>query len=578
MCQRTHTCNPFILPEEQDLRAALGVAFEWSAAPMMVVRIGDLGIEAVNQSCADLYQLSRQQLESATLADINRTGTQGIYRKIDQIRHGTALVRNLHTAAEGRSLEVESQSRIFWHRGQEYMLNVLRDISDPQHFERTAIIQGQVAAAFLRDSEEDIFNQLLQVIQRFFDCRYGLVGYIDDMGNLVAPSLTRDIWQECRVPDKTFVFPQEHWGGLFGRALAERTCCFANGNLHLPQGHIQLENALACSILAAGKLVGLFIVANRNQPFSNQDRDSAQVFSQVISPVLRHWLDGKRHRDALQRERDQLEVRIQDELQRASERERILFEQQKFVDMGQMVNAIAHHWRQPLNNIYLLSQVMAEIHAQGEQESGEYAQSFAEQEQLIHRMSETIDDFRTFFGTSPRQEEFSILDEVLSVYQMVQAQFDAARIGFEVSCACALRTASTVAECRDAQCDTQYTRVHGDPHEFRQVLLCLLSNARDASAEAQSHADALVRVDVRPSPDHISIRIFNNGRTIPEADMPRIFDPYFSTKADGSGSGLGLYVSRVLIQDHMHGSLTATNEPDGVAFDIGLPARRLTHG
>ena len=160
-------------------------------------------------------------------------------------------------------------------------------------------LNNRIANVFLTSPPEEIYADVLEVILEALDSRFGYFGFIDDTGNLICPSMTRDVWDRCHVADKNIVFPRASWGGLWGRSLIKKRTLMANEGLRLPEGHVSLESALAVPIVHRDKLIGQFVVANKPEGYGPDDRDlleSAAVQSApVLSALLEETSQRRRH-------------------------------------------------------------------------------------------------------------------------------------------------------------------------------------------------------------------------------------------------------------------------------------------
>ena len=145
---------------------------------------------------------------------------------------------------------------------------------------------NRIANVFLTSSRNEVFADVLDVILKALDSRYGYFGYIDEAGDLVCASLTRDVWEQCQVSEKSIVFPRSSWGGLWGRSLMEKQALIANENLRLPEGHVTLENALAIPIVYDDKLLGQFVLANKAGGYDKHDRELLESTAVQTAPIL----------------------------------------------------------------------------------------------------------------------------------------------------------------------------------------------------------------------------------------------------------------------------------------------------
>jgi DNA-binding CsgD family transcriptional regulator len=147
---------------------------------------------------------------------------------------------------------------------------------------------------FLTSPNEKLFSDVLAVLLEEFGCQYGYIGFIDDSGDLVCPSMTRDVWNRCDVQGKSLVFPRSEWGGAWGRSLLEKRTCMENSDLHPPEGHLPLNNALVVPLLAEEELVGQIALANRQGGFDPLDRQRLEGLAGFLGSVLRIYLEKEK--------------------------------------------------------------------------------------------------------------------------------------------------------------------------------------------------------------------------------------------------------------------------------------------
>jgi len=229
------------------------------------------------------------------------------------------------------------------------------------------------------------------------------------------------------------------------------------------------------------------------------------------------------------------------------------------VAMGEMICAIAHQWRQPLAT---LGMIVQRTHAVGTMQglTVDYLDEFkASAMRQVRYMSDTIEEFRGFYRPEKQKMPFSPFDCINDSVRLFEPQFTNNVISVTVNC---------------RGCEGQL--VEGFPNEFKQVLLNLLGNARDAilirrNAKGEPEQGRInVQVFVRED-NVMNIDISDNGCGIPADIAPRILDPYFTTKEDNGGTGLGLYMSRTIVESSLGGHLRLIPCQEGATFRIELP-------
>jgi len=206
-----------------------------------------------------------------------------------------------------------------------------------QHAQRRLDTKNQIANIFLTVPDDEMYGEVLRVILKAMRSRYGVFGYINELGNLVIPSMTTDIWQKCKVRDKTIVYPPEKWGGIWGRALRERKTLYTNRDLHVPEGHIPVARVIVVPILYRKELIGLLEVANKEIDYDEKDKSYLETITGYIAPILNARLERdkqekerKRAEEALEKVKAELEMKVNErteELQTLNKRLRSMARQ-----------------------------------------------------------------------------------------------------------------------------------------------------------------------------------------------------------------------------------------------------------
>jgi PAS domain S-box-containing protein len=157
-----------------------------------------------------------------------------------------------------------------------------------------------------------MYGNVLDVILDIMESRYGFFGYINGEGDMVAPSLTRDIWDECQIPDKDILFRRRDWDAdvMWGKTLLEKKTLYANKGLHLPKGHVPLARGMTIPILYQEELTGILAVADKETDYDEKDRETLEAISAHIAPILHARLQ----RDIEERTRREAEKKLQESL------------------------------------------------------------------------------------------------------------------------------------------------------------------------------------------------------------------------------------------------------------------------
>jgi len=271
-----------------------------------------------------------------------------------------------------------------------------------------------------------------------------------------------------------------------------------------------------------------------------------------------------------------LEQRVLEEVALRKKNEDILVQQSKLAAMGEMLGAIAHQWRQPLNALGLIVQNLKDAHAYGELDREYIEQAVQKAMSQIRHMSKTIDDFRNFFMPDKERAVFDVMQAVGDVLSLLSAQLAANDIEYVLTC----HTHGKTFKNQEDIVSCQEKSLSGFKNEFEHVILNLINNAKDAildrrekDPEARAQRGSL-SFDFYQGDGRVIIKVSDNGGGIPRDALNRIFEPYFTTKDPAKGTGLGLYMSKIIIEDHMQGALSAENHGQGAMFTIELPLPR----
>jgi C4-dicarboxylate-specific signal transduction histidine kinase len=229
-------------------------------------------------------------------------------------------------------------------------------------------------------------------------------------------------------------------------------------------------------------------------------------------------------------------------------KDQLLIHQSRMAAMGEMLGNIAHQWRQPLNVLGLKVQELGLSYKLGRFSKELLDENIAKVMEILVHMSRTIDDFRTFSTPDKHKVRFRVDEVIAKTVSLIGESFKYQGITLET----------------EIENDPQ---IDGHPNEYAQVLLNILMNARDAIVERQIR-EPRIQVRARSIGSRTEVSISDNAGGIDEAILDRIFDPYFTTKELGKGTGVGLFMSKAIIEKNMGGTLTARNVEGGAEFTI----------
>ncbi|MCG6552060.1 MAG: PAS domain-containing sensor histidine kinase [Candidatus Magnetominusculus sp. LBB02] len=254
-----------------------------------------------------------------------------------------------------------------------------------------------------------------------------------------------------------------------------------------------------------------------------------------------------------------LEERVKQEVEERLKQEKILVQQAKMASMGEMIEAITHQWRQPLNSLSLVVQDLAEAFANGECDKQFIEEAVSDSMQQIDYMSRTIDDFRNYFKPSKAKETFDVVLAIKEVLSIAWGQLKIHSISILIN--------GTVYD-PNSSADFAGYFVTTYKNEFKQALLNIVNNARDAVKAAPKPRE--ISFCLSAADNVLTINVSDTGSGIPGEILDKIFSPYFTTKEDGKGTGIGLYMSKMIVENNLSGKIYASNSKAGACFTIEL--------
>lgn len=299
-------------------------------------------------------------------------------------------------------------------------------------------------------------------------------------------------------------------------------------------------------------------------------KDEIEELAKSIEKMLDRLLESRREVESfaqkleievekktkdLKRLNESLERKVQEGINELRKKDETMIQQTKLAEMGEMLGAIAHQWRQPLNALALNIQMLEDMAQEGELDEKSIEAFIEKNMNTIKFMSKTIDDFKNFYRTDKEKRKFDMKEAIEETIALQRAQLEARNIRIEERL-------------------EEGIEINGYKNEFKQVVLNLISNARDAIEQKEAEEAGFsgkIAVELkRESNERVVVSVSDNAGGIPEQIKNRIFDPYFTTKEEGKGTGLGLHMSKMIVEQKLEGKLRYVEAEEGALFEIVL--------
>jgi two-component system, NtrC family, C4-dicarboxylate transport sensor histidine kinase DctB len=264
--------------------------------------------------------------------------------------------------------------------------------------------------------------------------------------------------------------------------------------------------------------------------------------------VKKYKIEVQEREEELHSLNENLSMKVQSGIEEGKQKDKKILEQAKLARIGSMISMIAHQWRQPLTE---LSGILMELETATRFKKADEKHilgAIERSDKMIQFMSNTIDDFRNFYKPDKVKEEFLVSDSCKNAINIIGASLKNFNIKLNINI-------------------ENDKRIFGYPTEFSQVILNILSNAADILVERSIKNPQIdLNIDTKGILSIITIK--DNAGGIAQKNQELIFDPYFSTKDSSKGTGLGLYISKLIIERNMGGELSVYNDAHGAVFKI----------
>ncbi len=243
-----------------------------------------------------------------------------------------------------------------------------------------------------------------------------------------------------------------------------------------------------------------------------------------------------------------LEIRVQQEIKKNEEKQKVMFWQSRLASLGQMLANIAHQWRQPLTELNLNIYSMKKASLKDNKD--DVVIFYNESKDIIKNMSNTIDDFTNFFKPDKKRKYFNLqnsINEAINILDKITAK-----------------------EKIDIKVNFEDIRLLGIPNELTQVIINLIQNSKDAFIHNHI-VNKKINITTQVKGKFATIEIEDNAGGIKEEVIDKIFEPYFTTKHSSSGTGLGLFMSKMICEQGFNGTIDVINNKNKITFIIKIP-------
>lgn len=281
-----------------------------------------------------------------------------------------------------------------------------------------------------------------------------------------------------------------------------------------------------------------------------KSRELFQINEQLAE--LNNTLEEKVHEKTAQLEdlNQSLEKKVQLSIKKIRSQDEIIIKQSRQLAMGEMIEMLSHQWRQPITGIGMSVNNMVLDIDMDEIDEEKFKKKLGTISSQVQYLSKTIDDFRTMFKQTGKKEAVTLQEVAQSALNIMQQNLDSKNIRYK-----------TVFQ--------DQTPMPMFKNEMVQVVLNVLKNAVDIFSEKKVGNPRLL-IKTMEKEGACKIAVMDNAGGIPEKILPKIFDPYFSTKKSQIGTGIGLYMCKSIVENHMGGKMNAYNTDQGAVFEVLL--------
>jgi len=345
--------------------------------------------------------------------------------------------------------------------------------------------------------------------------------------------------------------PQENFKLLWATVLAKKTFKTTAKNRAKDGSTFYVNTTISPILDVRGNI--LEFIAIRYDVTANilltEELKKKEEELKLLNATLEHRVNEQTKQ--LTKLNQNLKEQISLEVEKNREKDKMMFQQARLASMGEMIGNIAHQWRQPLSELGIILFTIKKLVLKNDVNQLEKQYKYAKS--VIERMSKTIEDFRNFFKPTKSKDDFLMSDVIDEVLSILEGSFSRENVHIDVQVSKTLK-------------------IFGYKNELSQAILNIVNNAKDAFKD-KNIDNRTVNIAVSKKGNFVHINISDNAGGIKDEVIDKIFEPYFTTKHASSGTGLGLYIVKMIIENSMKGEVIVANKEDGASFEIKIPIK-----